>query len=245
MNFDYFVASEAVSDELANQDAYVTDLSVGLFAVADGMGGHAGGATASRVAVEELLGELAAMPPAQRLQQDRLCEVLVQVNRAVRTTGEVDCDLAGLGTTLSAVVVSDGAAAICHVGDSRIYRARATCFEQLTKDHTAAAELVSQSKLTTEDARYHFLRHRLTRAIGVEETIQADIHELRLEGDDWIVIATDGLEKRLELEELQAIVIGSHQQNAAELGDQILCAARRKRRVDDMTFVVVRCLEEV
>src|SRR3954452_18250289 len=143
-----------------------------LFLVADGMGGRAAGEVASRTAAqtfEEGLGDDPEATPAARL-----IALTKTANRRIYDLAQEDGARAGMGTTLTAVMVGEEGLALAHVGDSRLYRLREGDLEQLTRDHSCVGELVREGKLTPEEAEQHPQRSMIMRALGVAPEVEVD-----------------------------------------------------------------------
>lgn len=175
----------------SNQDSGYS--GVNLFVVADGMGGHAGGDIASAIATQHVAkvddvyedGELAigALLNAMR-------EANVKLTETVSKFGY----LAGMGTTMDAVLVTENLANIAHIGDSRVYLLRDNVMTQITKDHTFVQKLVDSGKITEEEALYHPRRNVLMRVLGdATEEPEFDIHQLELQVGDRLLLCSDGL----------------------------------------------------
>jgi PPM family protein phosphatase len=169
-----------------------------LFAVADGMGGHAAGETASRMACKGLLnayyegGHENVESPAGL--PGHLERAVQGVNRALYKFTEHNTEYAGMGTTLSVVVFVKAEAIIAHVGDSRIYRLRDDVLEQLTPDHTQARAMVEMGRMTPEQAKEHPLRHMLTQAVGTEpELEEVFTRAVTVREGDLFLLSSDGL----------------------------------------------------
>jgi protein phosphatase len=162
-----------------------------LFVVADGMGGHQGGATASGLAVEAIRDVLkrSQSPPIAMLH-----EAFEAANRRIYETASQNLALQGMGTT-AVVLLLDGteAAWVAHVGDSRAYRLRANRLEPLTKDHSVVVQLMETKGLTREEAEQSPNSHVLLRAIGVEPEVEADVKPVPLELGDRFLLCSDGL----------------------------------------------------
>lgn len=156
-----------------------------LFAVADGMGGHSAGDVASALAVEELVRELA--------RTDSLSGAVHAANRAIYLKAASDPRLAGMGTTITALLVTNESAQIAHVGDSRAYLLREGELSRLTQDHTVVNRLVQQGRLMKEDADRHPQRSYLERALGVDSDVEVDVHVLDLFPGDRVLLCSDGL----------------------------------------------------
>jgi len=175
----------------SNQDSGYS--GVNLFVVADGMGGHAGGDIASAIATQHVAqvddvyedGELAigVLLNAMREANEKLTETVSKFNY-----------LAGMGTTMDAVLVTENLANIAHIGDSRVYLLRDNMMTQITKDHTFVQKLVDSGKITEEEALYHPRRNVLMRVLGdASEEPEFDIHQLELQIGDRLLLCSDGL----------------------------------------------------
>ncbi len=162
-----------------------------LFVVADGMGGHRGGDVASHMAVEAIAAACAASdaPPAERLH-----EAVAAANRAIFERAEREPELAGMGTTVVALLLArEGSAWVAHVGDSRLYRLRAGELESVTADHSLVAELQRQGYLDEEEAARHPRRHELLRSVGCVPEVDPDVAEIAFAPGDRLLLCTDGL----------------------------------------------------
>lgn len=224
-----------------NEDAYLVDVEKGLFCVADGMGGHAAGEVASRMAVDVLAREM-ARPDAGALDA-RLRGAVVAANRAVLEAAERDPALAGMGTTLTALALAldDGGFTIAHVGDSRAYLLRHGELRQLTTDHTWVQQQVDAGLLSPRDARRHPLSSMLTRAVGIAADPEVDIIRGDLEPGDLLLLCSDGLTGMVEDDELAYILARDLPLDdaARELAD----AANRNGGADNITAVLIRATE--
>jgi serine/threonine protein phosphatase PrpC len=227
-----------------NEDAYLCDDELGLWIVADGMGGHAAGEVASHEACEAIWGMvkrgvalLEASPPDGREQRAvRLLEGAVQsATYMVYAMAELDSGKAGMGTTISAMLSSGSRVLTAQVGDSRIYRVRNGCAEQLTEDHTLVAWQIKQGLITEQDARTSKQRNVITRAVGNRDYVQVDITWVEIELGDVFLLCSDGLHGYLELDEVAGI--------AATGGDlavhRFLELANSRGGRDNITAVVV------
>lgn len=156
-----------------------------LFAVADGMGGHSAGDVASAMAIEEVTRELG--------RTDSLSGAVHAANRAIFEKASKNPDLAGMGTTITALFTNDSSAQIAHVGDSRAYLLRDGVLSRLTTDHTVVGRLVQQGRLMQEDADRHPQRSYLERALGVDSEVEVDVHVLDFAPEDRVLLCSDGL----------------------------------------------------
>lgn len=225
-----------------NEDAYLLDVEQGLFCVADGMGGHAAGEVASRLAVEVLAREM-ARPDVDAALDARLRAAVATANRAILEAAERDPALAGMGTTLTALALArdDGGFTIAHVGDSRAYLFRHGELDQLTADHTWVQQQVDAGMLTPEEARGHPLSSVLTRAVGIAADPEVDIIRGDLEPGDLILLCSDGLTGMVDDDELAYILASDLPLDGAarELAD----AANRNGGADNITAILIRATE--
>lgn len=176
-----------------------------LLVVADGMGGHRGGATASRLAVETLAQVFRAggLAPPELLR-----EAFVRANERVCQAASSDAELAGMGTTAVAFLIDPAAAQVwvAHVGDSRAYRLRDGRLEQLTRDHSTVAELVSRGLISEAEAADHPRRNEILRSLGVAPEVVVDIAPVDVRADDQLVLCSDGLSGVVAGEQIAAVL---------------------------------------
>lgn len=203
---------------LSNQDAFAVLNPGGLWVIADGMGGHAGGDVASRIAAEtsvrflesDIRERAATAGPSPAQIEASLREAVRRSNRAIRLEAGRKPGLAGMGTTIVILLIVSGAtpcAAIAHVGDSRAYLLRGKSLSPLTRDHSAVEEYVRQGLITREQAVLHPHRHILSRALGIEATVEPDVSFHPLEPDDFLLLCTDGLSKMLDDRQIAATIL--------------------------------------
>jgi len=215
-----------------NEDNYLVATRRGLWAVADGMGGHAAGDIASRVVVEEL-GAIAVPATASELLAS--CERhIVSANSRLKKLG--DERGAVIGTTVAVLLIFDGHYAAVWSGDSRIYRVHQHRIEQISVDHTEVQELISEGRLTPEEARAWPRRNVITRAIGVSDDPELEIKGGALEPGDIFVICSDGLTAHVEDEEIRALASGHPPQRACDL---LVDLTLERGAIDNVTVVAV------
>ncbi len=211
-----------------------------LYAVADGMGGHVGGEVAARVAVETLELSFEREPTA-----DGLSQAFPEANFAVWQESQVNTELRGMGTTLTAaglVADADGhdVLALANVGDSRAYVFSEGQMSQVTADHSLAEERVRHGEITEQEAAVHPQRHILTRALGVSPAVETDMWELQLRTGDRLLLCSDGLSNEVEMEEMAAVLAG--EPDPSEAARQLVDAANSRGGADNITVVVVDVL---
>ena len=221
-----------------NEDALLQQPLRGLVAVADGMGGHAAGDVASRIAVDVLddrTVEFAGDPTEQ------LADAVHAAPEAILKAARADPELQGMGTTLTALRVheSDGCV-IVHVGDSRAYRWRGERLEQLTRDQTWVQEQVEAGTLSEDRARDHPFASILTGALGIEDQdIEVQVLEPECEPGDTFLLCSDGLIARLSDEEVRA-VLERHANDLDETAHALVDAANEAGGPDNITVALVQ-----
>ena len=186
--------------------------SFGLFGVADGMGGHNAGDVASRMAVL-LLGRVleGATPDEARLRGG-----IEEVNLLMYEEQAKEASLSGMGTTMTVIWEDHERILLGHVGDSRAYRMRNGKMELLSQDHSMVAELVRNGIITEEQARTHPRRNVITRALGTAQTIEVDTATFDKKRGDKYLICSDGLYEYVTMEQMQAILLRTPLEEAAE-----------------------------
>jgi PPM family protein phosphatase len=232
-----------------NEDGHVVDDELGLYAVADGMGGHAAGEVASRIALETVqrviregyarVDAYRADPQSREAAQSvlKLLEEAAQgACQAVHDLGTADADKRGMGTTLSALLVADGQVFVAHVGDSRVYLVRGDRVHQLTQDHTVQNELLKRGKLSPEAIARVAQKNALTRAIGVYASVEVDTLQLDVMPGDRLLLCSDGLYTYLKKGELDSIL----EAPPAEAAQRLIALANQRGGHDNITAVVLR-----
>jgi protein phosphatase len=217
-----------------NQDLALETSS--LFAVADGMGGHAGGEVASRLAIDALTAAFGRQPTGVGL-----AEAVTSANAVVWTQSQENADLRGMGTTLTAVALVDEGGhdvlALVNVGDSRSYRFHDGELTQITNDHSLAEEMVLSGELTPAEAAFHPHRHILTRALGVSPDVEVDVWRIRPIRGERFLLCSDGLTN--ELGNNQIIEVLSTAADPQAAADLLVRAARTHGGSDNITAVVI------
>jgi len=230
-------ASDVGRVRTVNEDQALETMT--LFAVADGMGGHAGGDVAALTAVRALEQRFAAQPSA-----DGLVQAVRDANTAVWERSHGDPDLRGMGTTITAIgLVNTGSGdhlVLANVGDSRAYRLRGGVLEKLTVDHSVAEELVARGELTPEEAEVHPHRHILTRALGVAAEVDVDVWEVVPVRADRLVLCSDGLTNEVSDEAIREILLSIP--DPQEAAQSLVDRANATGGSDNITVVVVDVL---
>jgi len=225
----------------ANEDRYTVASHLGLYLVADGMGGHTAGQVASELAAQSARRALETLEGAETSLTEKLRFSVAAANREVFSTAQGKSELAGMGTTLVALLAGGERIALAHVGDSRAYLVRGGRIRQLTDDHSLVAELVRRREITAHAAKGHPHRHVLTRALGVRRSVEADFAELTPASGDIFVLCSDGLTGHVQDEEIAATVTRESDPDTA-CADLIDLA--NSRGGEDNTTVLVVCCDK-
>lgn len=239
-------SAAAVSDRgrkrPTNEDAFGYSIENGLFLVCDGMGGAAAGEIASSLAVDEVM----------RLFTDRHAEVSLETvindavtsaNQAIYSRSQANQKLNGMGTTMVAVVVDEGHIRVVNVGDSRCYRMRKGHLEQITQDHSLVDEQVRLGRMTPAEALRSPLRNVITRALGTQSHVTADIFEMEAERGDLFMLCSDGLTRELPDAKIESVLAAGLA--VADVALDALCgklveAANHAGGGDNITCLLVR-----
>lgn len=226
-----------------NQDAWSYSLAAGVFVVCDGMGGAAGGEIASRAAVEAFVEHLSAVAPGQRTTKV-ITQAVCAANRRVLARASAEPGLQGMGTTLVALVArGEASVAVVHVGDSRCYLWRgpdgdaAGVLTQCTEDHSLIAEQLRMGLLTVEEAATAPMRHVITRAVGLQRSVEPAVRVLEAELGEVFLLCSDGLTREVPDGEIAAVLAGagSLEERTQALIDAAVAAGGR----DNVTAMLV------
>jgi len=212
-----------------NEDGYVVDRRLQLFAVADGMGGHRAGEIASATALEALRAAVAS--------GTGLGDAITNANEAVHGKAAQDAELQGMGTTLTAVVPDGNGVLVGHVGDSRAYLLRDGELRQLTTDHSLVEELIREGTLTEEQAATHPQRSIITRALGVEGSVEVDVYPVPLLPGDRLLICSDGLTSMLRSNAIAGLL--RRESDPTRAANLLVDAANAAGGEDNITTIVI------
>jgi protein phosphatase len=234
-----------------NEDSMGVDADVGLAVVADGMGGHQSGEVASQLAVETLLAFVArahkdrdltwpyGLDGRRSFEANCLATAIKLANQAVFQAANRRAELAGMGTTVVAVLAGKGRLSYASVGDSRVYLWRGKTLRQLTRDDSWLEAAASQQLLDVTELETHPFRHVLTKAIGLQEDVDFDVGEEPLHPGDCVLLCSDGLTSALPDERIQEL-IRAHGGKPEATCRALVDAANEAGGPDNVTVVVVR-----
>lgn len=227
-----------------NEDSLYADADQerGLFIVADGMGGHAAGEVASEMAVQIVSQELSDLRDLTRQDTSlRMATALKEANRAIYERTIQEADKQGMGTTASCLMMGYGRYIIGHIGDSRVYLLRDGVLRQITKDHSYVQEQVDAGFLTPEQARYHPYSNVITRCVGANAAVEADVLTGELQTGDVYLVASDGLTGMVEDPQLKKIL--ETRQTPGRMVDAMITEANRRGGLDNITAIVVQVVK--
>lgn len=239
-----YAKTDVGSKRAMNQDyMYCSENSVGsfrnLFIVADGMGGHKAGDYASKLCVERMV--QAIEQSEHKTPVSMFEEAVDAANEAVYTEAQEHEAYEGMGTTLVACTMQEDTLYVANIGDSRLYLLRDDEIMQITDDHSLVEEMVKQGNITESEARVHPQKNIITRAVGIDESVQADFFEVDVRQNDIIVLCSDGLSNMVEDEDIEYIV--KHSKSLQDAGDSLVARANENGGSDNITVVLAKvCL---
>ena len=235
-----------------NEDAIGSDPDLGLMVLADGMGGYNAGEVASGIAVQ-IVSELATegatrenrdeIDPHSGLMRQSIVlrDAVYRANKIIFQTAQSQTHCEGMGTTIVAAMFYDNKVSIAHVGDSRAYRLRAGQFEQLTLDHSLLQELVDRGFYSEEEAQRSTNRNYVTRALGVEPTVEVEVHEYEVLPEDVYLLCSDGLPDMVEDEDIH-LTISTFNASLDNVGKQLIELANDHGGRDNVSVQLAQVL---
>ena len=248
MQIEGYAASETGPVREHNEDSWLVDVDGSLFVVADGMGGHAAGEIASRIAVdtvaEVMLGAqdpeetrlLTHVEDPSDMLRERLRYAMNQAALNIRRAVDENPTYMGMGTTLVVVIIEDSQAHLAHVGDSRAYLVRDGRIQRLTRDHTVVQQEVDAGRLTPELARIVPHKNILTKSVGYHGPVDPDTSTRMLDAGDIIILCSDGLNDAVEDEEIEAV---AGETAPEDLPEVLVKKAIEQGSEDNVTVVVL------
>jgi len=219
-----------------NEDAFGFSVEHGVYVVCDGMGGAAAGEIASSLAVDEMI-RLMSNRTTQAVD-DAALDAIRFANTSIHSRSQRSHKLSGMGTTLVALVADEHHLWVMNVGDSRCYRLRKGQLEQITLDHSLVEEQVRMGNMTPEEALRSPLRNVITRALGTQTEVTADVFEMQPEAGDLFLLCSDGLTRELSDSKLAEILMLDEPLD--QLSGTLVAAANKAGGHDNITCIVVR-----
>jgi protein phosphatase len=236
-----------------NEDAIGTNAEVGLMVLADGMGGYNAGEVASGIAVQivtELASEAAIreelndIDPHSGLMRQSIIlrDAVYRSNKIIFQTAQSQTHCEGMGTTIVACMFYDNKVSIAHVGDSRAYRLRGGALDQMTLDHSLLQELVDRGFYSEEEAQRSTNRNYVTRALGVEPTVEVEVHEYDVLPDDVYLLCSDGLPDMVEDDDIH-LTISTFNASLDVVGQQLIDLANDHGGRDNVSVMLAQVKE--
>lgn len=244
-HFEAYGISHVGMKRSENQDSYLVSTDMGVFMVADGMGGHKGGQTASAMAVQSVYdyfhemyssGEIARTKPSEVIQN-----AILAANSAIQARGHEDASLAGMGTTTTLLHFSGNHLYIGHVGDSRGYLIHPNRIWQLTRDHSLVQEKLRAGIITRDQLKTDRMKNVITRSVGFEFDVNVDVYEIEPHPGDAFVICSDGLSGMVNDIDIQRIV-QKHLFRECQIqiaGEKLIQAANQNGGDDNVTAILI------
>lgn len=227
----------------SNQDACAGGIlpeNAAWAVVCDGMGGANGGNIASRIAVDIISGQIGALAqenPPEELIRDVMARAVSEANASIHEKAKTDESLRGMGTTVVVAVVAGGAAHVAHAGDSRAYLILPSgAAQQLTMDHSMVQELVNNGDLTEQEAKRHPQKNIITRALGVQSTVELDYCEYPFVPGSRLLICTDGLSNYADAGQIAQL---SRESGPADFCEKLISLAKSAGGSDNITVAVI------
>lgn len=236
-----------------NEDSIGNDPALGLLVLADGMGGHKGGEVASAIAVDTVLSTLRKSLPGivtgqtdertgYSLESMAIESAIKQANVAIYQASQSNIQYEGMGTTIVVLLFYDNRVSIAHVGDSRLYRLREGKLEQLTRDHTLLQELVDRGLYTKEEARKSLNKNLVTRAVGVNPTVEVDLMEDYALPQDIYLLCSDGLTDMIDDKLIEDSIL-NYRSNLSRVAAELVSQAKSHGGKDNVSAMLATPLK--
>jgi serine/threonine protein phosphatase PrpC len=233
-----------------NEDAIGAQPDIGLWVLADGMGGYNAGEVASGIAVKTIIDLVTKACKTEKRSEIEsgtgymrqtivLRDAIHRANKVINQTAQSQPQCEGMGTTLVASLFYDNKVSIAHVGDSRMYRLRDNRFEQITMDHSLLQELVDRGFYSQEEAQRSTNRNYVTRALGVEANVEVEVQEIDVQKGDYFLMCSDGLPDMVEDEDIH-LTISTFSNDVRTVGEQLIKLTNDNGGRDNVSVILVR-----
>ena len=221
----------------ANQDSYYIDPEGRFFVVADGMGGHAGGEVASKIAVDTICAYLESLWNTEISPQQLMQDAINKANQAIVNDQAANLVRSDMGTTVVLLIFRDEQPWYCHIGDSRLYRFRGAKLEQISEDHTWIARAIQTGVVNPDEAKSHPWRHMLLQCLGREDLKSVTARQVEWKAGDRFLICSDGLTEELSDDRI------AHQlkslRNGQQAAQSLIDSAKLRGGRDNITVVII------
>jgi len=236
-----------------NEDTIGSDPDMGLFVLADGMGGYNAGEVASGIAVKTIMSlvkeaverqDLTLADRESRLSRPSIVlrDSIMRANKIIYQTAKTQPQCEGMGTTIVACMFFDNRVSIAHVGDSRMYRLRAGRFERMTMDHSLLQELIDRGFYTPEEAQRAANKNYVTRALGVEPTVEVELSEQVVQKGDFYILCSDGLSDMVEDEDIH-LTISTFGASLETVAKQLIQLANDNGGRDNISLILSQVVD--
>jgi len=236
-----------------NEDCIESRPEIGLFVLADGMGGYNAGEVASGMATSLISdglqeawipGDVSRMgrEEAKALSEKLIREHIARANNAIFTTSQNNPECAGMGTTLVVCLFYDNFLTVAHIGDSRLYRLRGEGMEQVTRDHSLLQEQLDSGLITPEEAKLSQNKNLVTRALGIDPMVEPELHVYETQPEDLFLLCSDGLSDMVDDEEIRMTLIAL-KSNPGLTVQQLVQAANDNGGRDNISAMLIRVAE--
>jgi protein phosphatase len=236
-----------------NEDTIATDAEAGLLVLADGMGGYNAGEVASGIAVKTITNlvreglareDLASIDKSTGLTRPSIVlrDAITRANKIIYQTARSQAECEGMGTTVVAALFYDNRISVAHVGDSRLYRQRGSEISQVTMDHSLLQELVDRGFYSPEEAQRAANKNYVTRALGVEPSVEVEVQEHPVDKGDIFILCSDGLSDMVEDEDIR-LTISTFGANLDTVAKQLIQLANENGGRDNVSVVLAQANE--
>jgi protein phosphatase len=237
-----------------NEDSVAADASIGVAVLADGMGGYNAGEVASGMATTVLTTELQHLLASGEVQgmngeagRDRVASLLraeiAKANASIFQAAQSQPQYAGMGTTLVVALFYDNRVTVAHIGDSRVYRLRGDDLTQITKDHSLLQEQIDSGMITPEQARFSQNKNLVTRALGIDPTVDPEVREYETQPGDLWLLCSDGLNDMVSDEDI-GMTLQALSSNLKLAAQQLVQMANDNGGRDNVSVVLVRVVRD-
>jgi protein phosphatase len=251
--FDIASATDPGMVRSHNEDSVAADAANGLVVLADGMGGYNAGEVASGMATTVIITEMQqvlqkAQPheidpkTRQQIGKRMVREQVLKANTSIYQAAQSQPQYAGMGTTLVVCLFHDNFLTVAHIGDSRLYRLRGDSMEQVTRDHSLLQEQLDSGLITPEEAKLSQNKNLVTRALGIDPTVDPEVHVHEARPDDIYLLCSDGLSDMVDDEEIRLTLI-TLRQNPSLTVQQLIQAANDNGGRDNISAMLIRVAE--
>lgn len=248
--FAYVELSDVGKVREHNEDDIGSQPDIGLWVLADGMGGYNAGEVASGIAVKtiiDLVSEACKREQRNEIESGTglmrqtiaLRDSITRANKVIHQTAQSQPQCEGMGTTLVACLFYDNRVSVAHVGDSRLYRMRDNRFEQITLDHSLLQELVDRGFYSQEEAQRSSNRNYVTRALGVDLNVDVEVQEIGAQAGDYFLMCSDGLPDMVEDEDIH-LTINTFNNDVQTIGEQLIKLTNDNGGRDNVSVILVR-----